>query len=511
MDMNEDNDNIEQQPEEPREGPPETPQPEAPTPPQPAAAAAEGAGPAPEAEHARAVTEHHRRSRIREDLEAIILAIIFVIVIRQYVAEAYKIPTGSMEPTLMGNSNGRENGDNIIVDKMYYWFNPVQRWDVVVFKFPEAYKMPIDGSYDLDGNGDPRNPGMEDGNSNGGKQGKGRYVYFHRNFIKRCVALPGEAIWIKRGDIYITNDSGLNNEIPEKPPQVQEALWQRVYFCDFNSSKPFNEQWRIKNEAGMATRQGRLSADASAGNEIALELSRIMDYRIGENNEQIATDRNEYGKNYVGDIMIETAATFGDKDSSLVLEIVEDDCIYTVSLGPAGSTVSWLLGGETTDARAVTEKVDFTFAPGVEHKIRFINVDDRLSLVVDGKTAWGVHHFAKNEVPVISRHGAGNAAAAIRITRGKMTFGSLNIYRDIYYTSHGEQYKYAVNAPYHVPEGCYFAMGDNSPISSDSRVWGTFPREYLIGKACFVFFPFYPVVDVAKKKIEWRSRLKLIR
>jgi signal peptidase I len=427
-----------------------------------------------------------RKSRIREDIEAVILAIIFVVVIRQYVAEAYKIPTGSMEPTLMGDSEpGRGDGDNIIVDKMYYWYNPVARWDVVVFKRPN-----------------------EEADSRGGAaDGRERAVLDTRNFIKRCIGLPGETIQIKHGDVYITNNAGLDGEIPQKPAEAQEALWQRVYFCDFTAAYPFSggkQRWDITNMARISFRGGKMVADAGPTSGVLLELQQILDYRIGDNNEEIEKDKGAYGKNCVGDIMIETSATFGDADSSLTLEIVEDDCLYTASLGPGGSAISWRLG----DAQAVKEKVNFDFSAGVEYKIRFINVDDRLRLMVNGKPAWGEHHFAKGEVP-ISDGGSTAAAARIRILNGKMTLSSLNIYRDVYYTdAPGNN---ATKGPYHVPEECYFALGDNSPISSDSRVWGTFSRQDLIGKACFVFFPFHPVFDIEKKRLEWKSRMKLIR
>jgi signal peptidase I len=41
-----------------------------------------------------------------------------------------------------------------------------------------------------------------------------------------------------------------------------------------------------------------------------------------------------------------------------------------------------------------------------------------------------------------------------------------------------------------VPPDHYMAMGDNTVNSSDSRAWGSFPKENVIGKSFFVYWPF---------------------
>jgi signal peptidase I len=45
-------------------------------------------------------------------------------------------------------------------------------------------------------------------------------------------------------------------------------------------------------------------------------------------------------------------------------------------------------------------------------------------------------------------------------------------------------------APYQVPDGHYFAMGDNRDRSSDSRYWGTVPRSLIKGRAFMVYWSF---------------------
>ena len=44
---------------------------------------------------------------------------------------------------------------------------------------------------------------------------------------------------------------------------------------------------------------------------------------------------------------------------------------------------------------------------------------------------------------------------------------------------------------YYVQPGHTMCLGDNSAQSSDSRTWGTVPDRLMLGKAVFVFWPFY--------------------
>jgi len=83
-----------------------------------------------------------RKSEVREYLEAIVMAVIVAFALRAFVIEAFKIPSGSMIPTLMV-------GDHIFVNKFIYgpaipltharlWTQmPPRRGDVIVFEFPE--------------------------------------------------------------------------------------------------------------------------------------------------------------------------------------------------------------------------------------------------------------------------------------------------------------------------------------------------------------------------------------
>jgi signal peptidase I len=101
------------------------------------------------------------------DSGLIAFALVFLL-IRPFVVQAFYIPTGSMEPTLMGHQ-GRP-GDRILVNKFVYRLNSPRRGDVVVFVAPPQ-ALHGDNSSD---------------------------------YIKRVIGLPGDEIRIKAYDgVYV--------------------------------------------------------------------------------------------------------------------------------------------------------------------------------------------------------------------------------------------------------------------------------------------------------------------
>lgn len=109
-----------------------------------------------------------KKSLLREYAETIIYAFIIAMVVRTFVVQAFKIPTGSMEPTLHGHPR---HGDRIFVNKFIYRFKPPERGDVIVFATKNI-------------------PGLDR----------------HKDYIKRLVGLPGETVQIKNDSVYIDGE-----------------------------------------------------------------------------------------------------------------------------------------------------------------------------------------------------------------------------------------------------------------------------------------------------------------
>lgn len=119
-----------------------------------------------------------RKSAAREWIESIVIAFFLAMVIRTFIIQAFKIPSGSMRTTIL-------EGDLVLVNKFIYGakipFTDLslpalakpQRGDVVVFIYP-------------------RSP--------------------TKDFVKRLVGLPGETVEIKNGTVYI-DDKPLEDSV----------------------------------------------------------------------------------------------------------------------------------------------------------------------------------------------------------------------------------------------------------------------------------------------------------
>jgi signal peptidase I len=83
--------------------------------------------------------------------------------------------------------------------------------------------------------------------------------------------------------------------------------------------------------------------------------------------------------------------------------------------------------------------------------------------------------------PVLLRNG--------KPIEGAGAFGK-NARREGLYPGYTNAWDLAVGKTVTVPERCFYAMGDNSPDSSDSRAWKFVPADDVVGRPLFIYYPF---------------------
>ncbi|MBT7012388.1 MAG: signal peptidase I, partial [Planctomycetes bacterium] len=176
---------------------------------------------------------------IRDQIEMILFAIVMALGLKVFALEAYEIPTGSMQPTLMGcdlldarTGQATTSGihDRVLVDKTLFLTRDPERWEVCVFRYPLATS---------------------------------------NNYVKRLVGMPGEELWVQQGDIWARDSIAQGDfKIQRKPWSVQQHLWKRVY----PSATVEPAQWSgwhtvgqfTRDEAGLLDLTGRCSIETRA-------------------------------------------------------------------------------------------------------------------------------------------------------------------------------------------------------------------------------------------------------
>lgn len=543
-----------------------------------------------------------RSDGTRETVESIVIAFILAFLFRTFEAEAFVIPTGSMAPTLYGrhieftcskcgthsavgasseldrNSDfyiprnrivagicpncHYENpifdasrpetavglpafrGDRILVNKFPYEFWEPQRWDVVVFKYPE----------------DPKT-----------------------NYIKRLVGLPGEEIQIEWGDVYVRKDSTApfliarkddpnkqrvlqipvyNNDRPARDlykwgwperwaalrtSRTNESLWvndknnwkadyQKRTF-EFGPSKSDDEQWiRYRHFVPRADDWRKLEKGDAL--EYQPKPSLITDFCFY--NAYTVRYGEEIGRDdvyWTGDLTLDLEVEVRSPNGTLLLELVKGGYKYRCRFNLKTGEVTLFYIDEVDDREPPREEHVLATAMtsmnrASSFQISFANVDQRLCLWIDDKL---IDFGAKNEYKRPGLRGPflnDLAPVGIAAQRSNVKVSHLVLRRDIYYRadsfpSPGTQYEYGEHlsnehdklrqylqdplqwsSEYIVGRRTakfeklgadeFFMMGDNSPHSQDSRLWPNtreaehrhaVPRTALVGKAFFVYWP----------------------
>ncbi len=390
-----------------------------------------------------------------------------------------------------------------------------------------------------------------------------------RSYIKRLVGLPGETIRITHGDIYVKPPGGTAYRLERKPLKHQISMqmsvhddryrpkaladrdewrrWQSATSGGWKVVDPKFSQYRVEagpDDQWVDLRYKHLVPDPEQWDAILTDrpLPReprptlITDFYSYNTNltadgsnivEEPRETRSAWMQpHWVGDLTLSASVEVASSKGELRLELIKGGvpqrCIINLETG----AVRFTRGEETLLEHASPIK-----GPG-RYQLDFANVDDRLTLWVNGRSIHesGVEYERGDEVPIPTS--ADLSPAGIAVRNASVTVSDLVLKRDIYYTQNPGQIDYGnvfenrdprtpadlfdfLSDPsqfsnlarvgsqnYELGEDRFLMLGDNSPCSKDSRGWASsdtwdttdrkfweVPRSLLTGKAFYIYWP----------------------
>ncbi len=434
---------------------------------------------------------------IRDTLFLVLLLVIFTLAARVFVVEAYAIPTGSMAPTLVGlhrhatcpacghgfdvgNRGSRPLhcplchrpvpmpgavllGDRLLVAKF-----PARphRFDVVVFRDPQAP--------------DPNHTYADAPGPNS-------------FFIKRVIGLPGEAVYLLDGHIFVQKPGADTFKIARRTDPAENPRWAAVA----------RTAWRPVAKAAKTAGQWTFAFDADDGLRPAYDDATLHPYNQPEQGLRHRADET------VEDLRL-AARTDGGAAELAFSTPFEHAKRLSLELGAGGRLR--LLG----DGQPLGET---KLAPGQPVTLELWLMDHEALAFADGDCVLR-HPFdlpwakilASMPPPYPGGITATGTLAQVELSAAlpylsAMGFaGRGGLTRDV----HG---RVEMTAPVILPDGsgapqaCWFCLGDNSPASTDGRFWnsihpdvqerllgghafgGLVPEDLLVGRAWGVVWP----------------------
>ncbi len=356
------------------------------------------------------------------------MAIVLALLLKAFIVEAYKIPTGSMQPTLMGDP---QNGvfDRMLVDRFSLRVREPERFEVVVFRYP------LDRS---------------------------------KNFVKRLVGMPGEELRIRYGDLWVRDGEEDEWRIVRRPRRVQEEHWRRLDPLQVETPlwRPLSagaDGWSFEGREIRARGEGRARYGPD-GSPV------VDDYFHGYPDAlrpPPSVRHPRSGHHFVGDLRLTGRVTALPGLDWVTFDLTEGPWLYRARIpGPTGSddaqpTLEIVRTDGSFQPRLVTAP-PYRLPAARSVRFSFENLDDRLTLELDGR------EVLTSEVDPVAEQ---RAHAMLALGGEGADFADLMVWRDIYFTD-------MRGGSYQIPEGHYFMLGDNTQDSSDSREW-SFARYRL--------------------------------
>lgn len=277
--------------------------------------------------------------------------------------------------------------------------------------------------------------------------------------IKRIVALPGERVQIRDGNLYADHQPGgkFVGEILRKPLGLLRELAVVVYDDQFQGQKD-PQRWQLSD--GWMNYEHLAPVYGSYGAPSAGPIMDDMSYN--QNESRLLAPAH--------DLMLRVKGQ-ATNDKPVGFRIVSGGIEYQVRLDSAAGR-----GDLLEDGQQIAEFVvpaDVLRRPSL---VEFAVADQQVIFAVDG------HELLNQPLKKVPFSGA----ADLRPIGYSANFASTHtvVLRDVYYTSGFGQMPTLHSPPiYRLAGEEYFVLGDNSPLSEDSRTWPVagVPAKSIVG------------------------------
>ncbi len=348
------------------------------------------------------------------------------------------------------------DGDRLLIDKAAFLLRRPRRWEVVAFRHPSRAEMIC---------------------------------------VKRVVGLPGESIEIRHGDLYA------DGRIQRKTLAQQRAMSVLVYDANYPAAHASDLPpcWQSgRGDNGWTVKDGRFGHAAEAGTG-TVDWCVFHHWQRGDRNGspvQEAPIRDDFGYNQCGlrgapdgqavaELRLAFRLVRTSGEGRLLVRAMDGAQPILVRLDP-GATRYEVFCGDAPSPRC--SGVLPAIGSAGSHEVEVSLVDRQFLLAVDDHTLTAF----PLELPG-HRPQAASGPLAIGSDGLGLQIADVRVYRDIYYTeANGGAAHWALDRPVLLGDGEYFMLGDNSPISDDSRTWPQgpcVPAKLLFGKPLVVHFP----------------------